>query len=218
MKMPYIKFYTRDWRSDDDLQVCTLEAKGAWIEMICIMAQSDNFGYLEKKEKPYDTDSLAKLIHTDKATLNRCIENLENNDVCSRDARGVIYCRRMVGDRQKHDMAVESGKQGGNPKLKKKRTQNPEPRDSLTGGDNPPLKGHKKFIPPTPKEVEEYSKSISYPMQGQAWCDSYAQKDWKVGKNKMKDWKCAVRNWKAQKWLPSARNNDRLGTANGAVI
>ena len=76
----------------------------------------------------------------------------------------------------------------------------------------------KKFIPPTPEEVEEYSMSIGYPMQGQAWCDAYAQKDWRVGKNKMKDWRCAVRNWKAQKWKPSVVSNDRKGTVNGAVI
>lgn len=57
-----------------------------------------------------------------------------------------------------------------------------------------------KNIPPSPAEVEAYSASIGYPMNGQAWCDSYAQKGWLVGKAKMKDWKAAVRNWKVNGW------------------
>jgi hypothetical protein len=59
------------------------------------------------------------------------------------------------------------------------------------------------FSPPSDEEVTAYASSIGYPMNGQAWCDSYAQKGWMVGKSKMKDWKAAVRNWKAQGWTPS---------------
>lgn len=62
----------------------------------------------------------------------------------------------------------------------------------------------KSFSPPSPQEVAEYSLSIGYPLNGQAWCDSYAQKGWMVGKSKMKDWRAAVRNWKANGWQPSA--------------
>jgi len=58
----------------------------------------------------------------------------------------------------------------------------------------------KPFTPPTPFEVESYSKEIGYPINGQAWCDTYAQKGWAVGKNKMRDWKAAVRTWKANEY------------------
>jgi hypothetical protein len=59
------------------------------------------------------------------------------------------------------------------------------------------------FVKPTPDEVEAYAKEIGYPVNGQAWCDSYEQKGWTVGKSKMKDWKAALRNWKANGWTPS---------------
>lgn len=62
------------------------------------------------------------------------------------------------------------------------------------------------FTPPIPQEVTDYSESIGYPMNGEAWCDAYAQKGWMVGKNKMKDWRAAVRNWKSQKWQPSLKS------------
>ena len=63
--------------------------------------------------------------------------------------------------------------------------------------------GDRRTIPPTPAQVTAYSASIGYPMDGEAWCDSYAQKGWKVGKNPMRDWQAAVRNWKSNRWLPS---------------
>lgn len=69
----------------------------------------------------------------------------------------------------------------------------------------------KRFTPPTPEEVAAYSAEIGYPMSGQDWCDSYAQKGWMTGKNKMKDWRAAVRTWKANGWMPSkAKSGNEL--------
>lgn len=56
------------------------------------------------------------------------------------------------------------------------------------------------FVPPTVIEVLEYSKEINYPLNADAFINSYAQKGWMVGKNKMKCWKSAVRNWKSNGW------------------
>jgi hypothetical protein len=56
--------------------------------------------------------------------------------------------------------------------------------------------GDRKKVPPTPEQVTAYSAFIGYPMDGQAWCDAYAAKGWKVGDHRMKDWQAAVRNWK----------------------
>lgn len=80
---------------------------------------------------------------------------------------------------------------------------------STSEEDKSMREGTKRFVVPTPQEVEAYSNEIGYPLNGAAWCDSYAQKGWMVGKNKMKDWKAAVRNWKSQGWKPSASNNKR---------
>jgi hypothetical protein len=56
------------------------------------------------------------------------------------------------------------------------------------------------FVPPTADEVTRYAADIGYQLDGQAWCDSYAQKGWGVGRARMKDWRAAVRNWKANGW------------------
>lgn len=62
-------------------------------------------------------------------------------------------------------------------------------------------------IPPAPADVTAYFASIGYPISGEEFCDSYAQKGWVVGKAKMKDWQSACRNWKRNGWgkLPKGR-------------
>ncbi len=52
-----------------------------------------------------------------------------------------------------------------------------------------------KFVPPTVEEVQEYCLKSGYTVDAEKFIDFYVSKGWMVGKNKMKDWKAAVRNW-----------------------
>lgn len=53
----------------------------------------------------------------------------------------------------------------------------------------------KRFVPPTPEEVNAYCQERHNGIDGNEFCDFYISKGWKVGKNPMKDWKAAVRSW-----------------------
>lgn len=53
----------------------------------------------------------------------------------------------------------------------------------------------KKFVPPTLDEVISYCKERNNSVDPQRFIDFYTAKGWMVGKNKMKDWKAAVRTW-----------------------
>lgn len=55
----------------------------------------------------------------------------------------------------------------------------------------------KRFVPPTFNEVDVYMISVGVNDNGEAnkFCDFYESNGWKVGKNKMKSWQAAVRNW-----------------------
>ncbi len=53
-----------------------------------------------------------------------------------------------------------------------------------------------RFTPPTVDELREYSSSIDFGLDCQGFLDFYTSKGWMIGKNKMKDWKAAVRTWK----------------------
>jgi DNA-binding MarR family transcriptional regulator len=51
------------------------------------------------------------------------------------------------------------------------------------------------FKIPTFEEVEAYTLTRPTPINPEKFIDFYQSKGWMVGKNKMKDWQAAVRNW-----------------------
>lgn len=53
----------------------------------------------------------------------------------------------------------------------------------------------KKFEPPALEDVKAYISEKGYSVDAEVFVDFYASKNWMVGKNKMSDWKAAVRNW-----------------------
>ena len=55
--------------------------------------------------------------------------------------------------------------------------------------------GKSRFTPPTLNEVTEYCNERNNGIDPEYFIDFYTTKDWKVGKNKMKDWKAAIRTW-----------------------
>ena len=54
---------------------------------------------------------------------------------------------------------------------------------------------HTRFAPPTIGQVTEYCTSKGYSVDPERFVDYYTSNGWMVGKNKMKDWKAAVRSW-----------------------
>lgn len=56
-------------------------------------------------------------------------------------------------------------------------------------------KNDKKFIIPTFNDVLEYCMQNDLEVDGIKFINFYESKGWMIGKNKMKDWKAAVRTW-----------------------
>ncbi len=55
------------------------------------------------------------------------------------------------------------------------------------------------FKKPELEEVKEYCFSRSNNVDAYKWYNFYEAKGWMIGKNKMKDWKAAVRTWEDKK-------------------
>lgn len=53
----------------------------------------------------------------------------------------------------------------------------------------------KRFIPPTIEEVQAYCDERCNNVDAERFINFYTSNGWKVGKNKMQDWKAAVRTW-----------------------
>jgi hypothetical protein len=83
----------------------------------------------------------------------------------------------------------------------KNATREEKRREENNRGDKPTIK---KFIPPSLQEVITYCAERGKGVDSQNWHDFYTAKDWMIGKNKMKDWKAAVRTWEKNQ----SSNND----------
>lgn len=70
----------------------------------------------------------------------------------------------------------------------------------------------KVFVPPSVEEVHEYCCERMNNVDAEAFVDFYASKGWMVGKNKMKDWKAAVRTWE------KGRNTQKTYTSKEEAI
>lgn len=55
-----------------------------------------------------------------------------------------------------------------------------------------------RFIPPNLEEVKEYCFERKNKIDPQRFIDYYEARGWMIGKNKMKNWKAAIRTWENQ--------------------
>lgn len=80
----------------------------------------------------------------------------------------------------------------------KNKNKNKNIKETLSN-DN--VKKSSRFSPPTTDEVQAYgdewaaNRGLRVSFDAERFCDFYASKGWKVGKDTMKDWKAAARGW-----------------------
>ena len=72
-------------------------------------------------------------------------------------------------------------------------------------GETAPGK-RKRFTPPSVEEVKAYCEERKNGIDPQSFVDYYSARDWYLGKNKMKDWKAAVRTWENRRKADDKRN------------
>ena len=69
-----------------------------------------------------------------------------------------------------------------------------------------------RFIPPTLEEIRAYCFERNNSVDPERFFDFYSSKDWMIGKNKMKDWRAAVRTWEHEN--PKKQNQRPVQTGN----
>ena len=69
------------------------------------------------------------------------------------------------------------------------------------------VKNIHRFKPPSVDEVKAYCEEKNYGVDPETFVDWNSSKGWMIGKNKMKDWKAAVRTWQ--------RRESQNGHSNG---
>ena len=76
-----------------------------------------------------------------------------------------------------------------------------------------PDRESKRFCKPSLQEVEEYCKERNNGINAQKFISFYDAKGWMIGKNKMVDWKGAVRTWEQRDKADSKKSKPKMGDA-----
>lgn len=64
-----------------------------------------------------------------------------------------------------------------------------------------------RFTPPSLEEVQAYCKERNNTVDAERFINYYTSNGWMVGKNKMKDWKSAVRTWEKNNYSTPQQTN-----------
>ena len=117
---------------------------------------------------------------------------------------------QLKRDLRKYEVYIEkqkeNGAKGGRPKKEEETQitqpffQEPKKADNVTATATVTEKDIKVkrdvFIKPSIEEIKTYMIEIGMTDVSEKWFDYYESNGWLVGKNKMKNWKAAVRTWK----------------------
>ena len=128
-------------------------------------------------------------------------------DLVKQNGSITITSRRIVRDEYIRKIRKEAGVRGGNPSLKTGKNtdilvnqndeQKPTPSSSSSSSSSTKIKDKKIriFVIPSLEDVRAYCQERENGIDPELFIDKYTANGWMVGKNKMKDWKAAVRTW-----------------------
>lgn len=158
-KLSWFKFYPADWRAEPSLRMVSLEARGLWIECLCLMHEAEPYGHLIVRGTPLEVPVLAAIVGVSEQQVRACLHELEEAGALTRNKDGIVLCRRMVRDAKKRNRDKNNGKKGGNPKLKSVVASNVYVL-GVNPPDNPGLKGGDKARDQRLEAREEANASV----------------------------------------------------------
>ena len=149
---PWVKWYGRDWLGDPLLRMVGPDARGVWMDLLCVMMETDPYGHLAVNGRPMRDEEAARLIGMDNGTYKGILYRLLEAGIPSKTPDGMLFSRRLVREHEMFKIASNAGKKGGgNPSLKGKkqevRSHMPEARESIKVPYKDTFKG--EYIEPT---------------------------------------------------------------------
>lgn len=148
-KRPSLQFYPADWLKDPDLQMCSMNTIGIWINLVCRMWESKEEGIIRGK-----LGEIALLVGARPSEFKRFLREVLDHkfaNVTKCNSVVTITCRRMnkvfleregIKKRVKEHRARQ-----GNAKVTK---------HSSSSTSSSSTKQTKRFIPPTIEDIEKY--------------------------------------------------------------
>lgn len=91
-----LPFEIEAWFGEDGLRLCSLAAKGLWIDLLCYMWRGEQRGQLRLGGQPMGPTDIAGMEGVKPEDIIPLLEELEGKHVLAKLADGTIINRRMV--------------------------------------------------------------------------------------------------------------------------
>ena len=203
-----------------------------WFKLLCLAGKQNRDGLLMLNDKIAYTDEMLatvfrRPINTVRLALNTferfamieivdgtiCIANWEKHQNASKLAELREYNRiaqQKSRARRKLLPAVNDSQENVNDSQGTDIDIEEDKEEDKENKSVPQAKRTTRFTPPTLDEVRSYCAERKNSVDAQRFVDYYTSNGWLVGKNKMKDWRAAVRTWE--------RNNTSSSKASGIAV
>jgi uncharacterized protein YdaU (DUF1376 family) len=226
---PYIPLYVQDYLTDEKLNECSAATQGIYMKIMCLMHKSEQYGKILLKQKykqklskgQSKIDAFAwqllkhlpfywqELYDALKELTDENVLYIENDYLCQ---------KRMIRDNEISIKRAEAGSKGGKQtqfaKAKSQansqaNSENENENENEVEYDKEKKSEKKQFKVPSVEEVREYCRSRGNSVNPESFVNHYESKGWYIGKNKMKDWKAAVRTWEQRQNQNKLKFNER---------
>jgi hypothetical protein len=81
MSRPSFQFYTKDWRSNSKLRRCSPAARGVWIDILCALHDSDEYGIARYSLKELASEVGARLVHLRELVDKGVLKGADKGDI-----------------------------------------------------------------------------------------------------------------------------------------
>lgn len=173
-RLPWMKWYPRDWRGDGALRMCSFAARGLWADIVSVIHdEGEPYGHLLINAAAPSAAQIARILGGTAREVEGLLAELKAAGVYDVSEGGAIICRRMVRDKAKAEADRVNGKGGGNPQLtgQDKRGVNP----TVDAEDKAHIpEATANSIPPNPRKRGALSAEQLSEFEG--WYERYPHK------------------------------------------
>lgn len=111
-RLVWFQFFPSDWLSDANLASVSLQARGLWIELICLAHGCTPYGVLATNREAWSRERIYRSIKGDVNVTRAAFDELVGSGVLSQFGDdGLVpqayYSRRMVRDAEKRERTTE---------------------------------------------------------------------------------------------------------------
>ncbi|QDP61883.1 MAG: hypothetical protein GOVbin8074_12 [Prokaryotic dsDNA virus sp.] len=130
----------------------------------------------------------SKLYNKNKVTISRWIKELRDKGLINVT---IVY---KEGTKEIANRYIDICDGGNSINVKQVLTKKLK-NNNTSNNNNTTYSNKRRFVKPSIDDIIVYCQERNNNICAETFYDFYETKDWKVGKNKMKDWKACVRTW-----------------------